>query len=313
MALDTPACLDALRDAAQHVIRFLGTSQGLLHVAQQEDQFHSGDDPIVADLDTHVEFESRLKKHPSWSTLRVWDVVGEEHIVKQPPTFEAGTRVFVVDPLDGSTAWAMARQAYCVAAMSLLAGVDGKLALECAVIATPVHTFTFVAPSDFRFGPTASRHTHDYLIHSLVPQVPVRNKSLALNGYKARDRRLVGELMRRLHDWDVVTVGGNPFTPYVILGNLTAVLNTRAQCTWDALGFLMCTATDAVVGSVDGTLVSGGAFRALFNKVALEGNVKLIPPMIVAKSETAFRQVARAFEDAVSTVGTPEFDDPWLT
>lgn len=311
MALDTPACMDALRDACQHVIRFLGTSQGLLRITLNEGEFHTGDDPIVADMDTHVEFDSRLRRHPSWSTLRVSDVVGEEHIVKQPRFFSPGERLIVVDPLDGSTAWAMARQAYCVAAMSLLSDDEGRLGLECAVIATPVHTFTYLAPGELRFGPTHAGEIHPSLVHSAVPEAAVRKRSLSLNGYKSRDRRLVIEIMRQLRDWDVVTVGGNPFTPYVILGNLTAALNTRSQCTWDALGILMCTATDVTVGALDGTVVSGQAFQRLFDRVALEGNVKLIPPMIVAKNESSFLEVARVAQDAFRVTGTPEYDEPW--
>ncbi|MFT3876742.1 MAG: inositol monophosphatase family protein [Propioniciclava sp.] len=313
--VDTLDCLEALKESSKHVIRFLETSTGMLRIAQHEGQFHTGDDPIIADKDTHLQFEERLRKSQFWPDLNIWGVVGEERIVQQPKYFTPGARVIVVDPLDGSTAWAMARQAYCVAALSLLAGRDRRLALECAVISTPVHTFTYSAESaEFCYGPTsaskgdAEAEIYDYLIQSTVPETDVRPRSLAFNGYKKQDRKFALELMRELSDWDILTMGGNPFTPYVALGNLTAVMNTRAQCTWDALGTLMCTATDAVVGTIDGTVVDGGAFNTLFNKVALEGNVKLIPPMIVAKNMDAFNIVSDAAGKAFSIAGAPMFD-----
>lgn len=312
-APDTMVCLDALKQACRHVIRFLGTSQGMLRIALSEGQFHTGDDPIVADLDTQVEFVNSLEQHPAYPLLRIWGVVGEENIVAPLDEYEPGTRVIVVDPLDGSTTWAMARQAYCVAAMSMMANSAGKLELECATIATPVHLFTYVHPGELRFGPTISSDPlkggpYDYLLQTAVPETAVRHRSLALNGYKSRDRRMVLELMRQLRDWDIVTMAGNPFTPYVIIGNLTAALNTRAQCTWDALGILMCTSTDVVVGDATGTLVSGSAFQLMFNKVAVNGNVKLIPPMIVAKNMEAYKALARVTEDVIRVIGFPDFE-----
>lgn len=298
-----------LRFAAQRVLRYLETSQAWQQLALAEDQFHTGDDPIRADAEAHQEFEVAARAHPAWNDLGVWSVVGEENILPAPAAFSEGTRVIVLDSLDGSSMWAMMRQGYCVAAMSLLANARGNLELECGVIATPVHSFT-LAGDELKFGPTFDGPRSDSLLLSTVPETDVRPKSLAINGYKARDRRLMIEIMRRLPDWDIVTNAGNPANPYVVMGSLTATVNTRYQCTWDALGVLACTTTDAVVGDLEGTIVSGPNFRHLYNRLLLEGNVKCIPPMIVAKNTERFAEVAAAVSDALREVPPPDLMEP---
>lgn len=309
MGTDSDVCASVLRFAAQRVLRYLETSQAWQQLGLAEGQFHTGDDPIRADAEAHQEFEAAARSHPAWSDLRVWSVVGEENILPPPETFSEGTRVIVLDSLDGSSMWAMLRQGYCVAAMSLLADSTGSLQLECGVIATPVHSFT-LAGDELRFGPSFDGPGNDALMLSTVPEIDVRPRSLAINGYKARDRPLILEIMRRLPDWDVVTNAGNPANPYVVMGSLTATVNTRYQCTWDALGILACTATDAVVGNLEGTIVSGPNFRHLYNRLLLEGNVKCIPPMIVAKNLDRFLEVSAAVSEALRAVPPPDLMEP---
>jgi fructose-1,6-bisphosphatase/inositol monophosphatase family enzyme len=301
-------CAEVLRHAARSVLHYLETSVEQQQLAVAPGQVHAGDDPIVADERTHAEFESAARRHPAWDELHIWGVVGEERVVDVPSSPEPGTRVFVVDPLDGSTMWATARLGYCVAAMSLLTNESGELVFECGIVATPVHTFTLIG-DELSFGATFDAKVPDSILTSATPEIyPIRPPSLAINGYKARDREAVLAVMAGLRTWDVVTLGGNLLNPYVIIGNLTATVNTRPQYTWDALGVLMCTATDAVVGTVDGTIVSGPRFREQFNRIVLTGNGKLIPPMIVAKNRERFDEVAAVLEPVVD-LWSPETAD----
>lgn len=302
---EADVCATALRFAAQGALRYLETSQAWQQMTLAEGQFHTGDDPIVADSEAHVEFERSLRAHPAWHDLHIWGVVGEENIREVPKVYRVGTRVIVLDSLDGSTMWAMMRQGYCVAALSLLAGQDGLLKLECAIVATPVHTFTLDGDGGLRFGPTFEGPELDSLMLSTVPESPLLPPSLAINGFKHRDRPFILGILSRLSDWNAVTIGGNPTNPYVVMGSLTATVNTRYQCTWDALGILMCTATDAVVGDCEGTAVAGPAFRDLFNRLLLEGNVKCVPPMIVAKNLDRFQEVAAAVTEIPFTNHDP--------
>ena len=126
-----------LRYAAQGVLRYLETSDGWRQLALAEGQFHTGDDPIVADAEAHKRFENLAAAHPAYADLRVWGIVGEENILTIPPGLAPGARVIVLDPLDGSGPWAMIRAGYCVAALALLAGSDGTLSFECAIVAGP--------------------------------------------------------------------------------------------------------------------------------------------------------------------------------
>jgi hypothetical protein len=114
--------------------------------------------------------------------------------------------------------------------------------------------------------------------------------------------------LREIPDGAFLTIGGNPVTPYVVAGDLTAAITWRAQHTWDAIAILMATKTDAVVGNLDGDVVSGTAFSDRFNQVVLTRNARLIPPMIVAKSRNRFDQlvgvVERARQEFGPTFGT---------
>jgi hypothetical protein len=285
-----------LRYAAQGALRFLENSAGWRQLSLAEDQFHTGDDPIVADAESHAQFTRFATGHPAFQELRIWGIVGEENIQAVPPRLQPGARVIVLDPLDGSWPWAMIRAGYCVAALTLIAGSDGVLKLESAIVATPTHTFTLVGDDDLRFGPTFGGPANDMTLLSTLPENELIDPSMAFGGYKTKDRETVTRIMTRLDKWSVITLGGNPVSPYVVTGGLTAAITLRPQCTWDAIGILMCTATDAVVGLTNGDMVSGSTFRDLFGKVLLTGNVRIIPPMIVAKSRDRFSALC----DAVS-------------
>ncbi len=291
-----------LRYAAQGVLRSLENSNGWRQLGLAEDQFHTGDDPIVADAEAHAQFERLAQTHPAYQELRIWGIVGEENIVRIPPRMEPGARIIVLDPLDGSRPWAMIREGFCVAALVLLTGPDGKLELESAIVAGPTYTFTLVGDDDLRFGNTFGGPRDDVALLSTLPENELIDPSLALTGYKTRDRKAVLSIMERLSHWSVITLGGNPVTPFVVVGGLTAAVTLRPQCTWDAIGTLMCTATDAAVGSLDGRMVSGSTFRSLFNIVLLTGNVRAIPPMIVAKNQERLFEVAEAVRNLVDVI-----------
>jgi hypothetical protein len=289
-----------LRFAAQGVLRFLETSDGWRQLSLAEGQFHTGDDPIVADADAHKHFENLVVTHPAYPDLRVWGIVGEENIITIPSGLTPGARVIVLDPLDGSGPWAMIRAGYCVAALSLIAGSGGILSFECAIVAGPTHAFTLIGEDELHFGPTFARPADDVALLSAIPENELIDPSVALAGYKSDDRDIVVSIMQHLGNWSIITLGGNPVTPYVLVGGLTAAVTLRPQCTWDAVGILMCTATDAVVGLLDGTLISGRTFRKLFSKVVLTGNVRIIPAVIVAKNHDRFINVSEVTQKFVN-------------
>lgn len=307
---DAQLTASVIRYAAQRVLHYLETSESWTRMNLAEGQFHTGDDPILADDEAQREFVSSARAHPAYRSLNILDIVGEENIVTLPRQYKPGARVFVLDALDGSTAWAMVRHGYCVACISLLADDSGTLRFECGVVATPVHAFTLLGYSDLKFGATFSASDNDVRLLSALPESDFRPPSLAINGFKARDRSLIVNVMSNLPRWDIVTLGGNPMNPYVVIGALTATVNTQYQCTWDALGVLMCTATDVVVGDIEGTIVSGPAFQSLFARVLLAGNVKIIPPMIVAKNPERFHEIAGIMAKATADNPPPETPAP---
>lgn len=104
--------------------------------------------------------------------------------------------------------------------------------------------------------------------------------------------------MKHLPQWSLLTLGGNPMTVHVVASGLTAAITLKRSSTWDAVGILMATATDAVVGNLEGTVVSGATFRDLFAQVLVTGNVEAIPAMIVAKNLDRFKEVAAAVQAA---------------
>jgi hypothetical protein len=231
----------------------------------------------------------------------VWGIVGEENILNIPSGLAPGARVIVLDPLDGSGPWAMIRAGYCVAALSLIAGSDGVLSFETAIVAGPTHAFTLIEEGELSFGATFKGPAEDVALLSALPENEVIDPSVALTGWKSEDRDVVNSIMQHLGNWSVITLGGNPLTPYVLVGSLTAAVTLRAQCTWDAIGILMCTATDAVVGLHDGTLVSGRTFRRLFSRVVLTGNVRIIPPVIVAKNHDRFASLSEVMQKVMKS------------
>ena len=284
-------------------LRSLEMSRGWQRILLAEGEMHLGDDPIQADEDSQEVFARVFSGHPAYRDLKVRDIIGEERL-KPAPDLAPGERLLVLDPLDGSTQWAMVRAGYCVAAMLFTARPGSRIELESAIIANPTHTFTLVAGDPLRFGPTYGKSDDDGYLLSCQPDNGVVIPSVAFTGYKPKDRRSVLTLVGQLPGWSFLTIGGNPVTPYVVAGGLTAAVTIRNQTPWDAVGILMCSKTDAVVGSLDGTVMGHRDFEQLFNKVALtHDDTRPIPPMIVAKNERSFEQIAIAVARAKEQFG----------
>jgi hypothetical protein len=197
----------------------------------------------------------------------------------------------------------MVRAGYCVAAMLFVAQSFSRIELESAVVANPIHTFTLVSREPLSFGPTYARSDEVVFLASCQPDSPVVIPSIAFTGHKPKDRGSVLALVHELPLWSFLTIGGNPVTPYVVAGGLTAAVTIRNQTPWDAIGILMCAKTDAVVGTLDGTIIGHRGFEELFNRVALTQNTRPIPPMIVAKNRQRFEEVAAAVTKARAEFG----------
>lgn len=308
---DRTAIAALLRQSAQETLRVLTTSTGWGLLQRDENEFHPGDDPIEADEEAQRAFASVWERAPASSKLRVRAVRGEENLEDLPNDLIPGDRIVVVDPLDGSKPWALFRQGYCVAAEVLRlidrVGNDHRYELSGAIVATPVDAFTLLGDDELRVGRTFDTSDSDILVTSVLPESDVMPTVFSAVAYK-RDRYHDGEqdawakvmrLTEALPSWGAVTLGGNPMFPYVVVGGLTAALTFKASTTWDTLGILMATATDAVVGRLDGQLVSGPAFRQLFAQVLLSSeNVYPIPAMIVAKSEARYREIVEGASQA---------------
>src|SRR4051794_19429917 len=109
-----------LRSAAVEALHFLTHGDASTELAAAETEFHHGDDPIKADQDAQSHFEQGARDHARYGELRIVGIVGEERI-KQIEDARRGDRVIVVDPLDGSRPWSLARIGFCVAALALIA------------------------------------------------------------------------------------------------------------------------------------------------------------------------------------------------
>jgi hypothetical protein len=95
-------------------------------------------------------------------------------------------------------------------------------------------------------------------------------------------------------------IGGNPVTPYVVTAGLTVALTLRPQVNWDAIGILLASKTDAVIGALDGTILVHETFRELFERVLLRGNARAIPAMIVAKNRDRFDETVERIAPLVT-------------
>lgn len=293
-----------MRLAAMKTLQHLETSRGWARVVLQEGELHPGDTPVEADYDAHHKFASVMNNHVASAQLAVEHIVGEEKILKSPPTVAPGSRIIVLDPLDGSTQWMMIRTGHCVSALMLLADDTGSLSVESAVVVNPVHAFTLVNNS-LMMGPTNGSSDGDIVLTSCLPDT-LEEPSLAITGFKSKDRGSFSTLIGELPGWSCLSIGGNPVTPYVIAGSLSACVTWRPQYTWDAVGILMATYTDAVVGNLDGDRVTGPAFAKVFNDVVMTQDARVIPPMIVAKDLERFEAVVLAMERARQKFG-PRF------
>jgi 3'-phosphoadenosine 5'-phosphosulfate (PAPS) 3'-phosphatase len=279
---------DVLHRAARRVLRLLGRYAADADLPTVGGGFHVGDPPIAADLAAHAAFAEELLSDPAASELAITAVVGEEHS-HAPDPVPPGGRVVVVDPLDGSWGWATLRSGYCVAALVLVANAAAELAVESAVVAAPTDTFRLTG--DLTVGPTFARTESYRRVDRVVPERPRATPSLAVAGYRVSDRPAVAELFDRLDDWSIVTLGGNPATPYVVTGGLTAALTLGPQCTWDAIGLLMAATAGAVIGTAQGRIMSATDVRRRLATVRLTANARVVPPLIVAKNRTRYAEL----------------------
>jgi hypothetical protein len=292
---DTYELARLLRSAAMASLHFLTHGDASTELASRETEFHHGDDPIQADLDAQRHFAEAVRDHAGFEAFKITAIVGEENIENVPP-HSAGARIIVVDPLDGSRPWTIARIGYCVAALLLHAPDDEKWEVEAALIATPTEAFTLLGTDLLLHGPLSGEPETDLVVGSVVPLADVMPKSLAAVAYKPEDRAAAMRIVARLPDWAFISLGGNPLTPYVVVGRLTAVVTLKPSSTWDSVGVLMAAATDAVVGDHAGQRLSGPDFRRLFAQVLLTGNVTPIPALVVAKSQDTYLEVVNAIQ-----------------
>ena len=286
-----------LRAAAVGALHYLTHGDASSELAAKETEFHHGDDPIEADKEAQRHFEEAAHDYPNLVALRVVAIVGEERI-ERLEVLQPGERVIVVDPLDGSKPWTLIRAGYCVAALVLGADSDGALTIECAIIATPTEAFTLLGTNLLLHGPLDGTPESDLVVASVVPEADWETRSWAAVAYKPEDRLSALPVAAKLPDWAFVTLGGNPMAPYVLTGRLTALVTLKATSTWDSIGLLMASCTDAVLGDHEGRLLSSPVFRGLFAQVLLEGNVTPIPKLIVAKSMSAYSLIVEAFQRA---------------
>ncbi|MHB8247188.1 MAG: hypothetical protein ACYDGN_17970 [Acidimicrobiales bacterium] len=286
-----------LRAAATGALHFLTHGDASTELAARETEFHHGDDPIQADIEAHQHFEEAARDTRGFDALSILAIVGEEKIANIPP-HRAGDRVIVVDPLDGSKPWAIARIGYCVAAIQLRALDPVHYEVETAIIATPTEAFTLI-DGLLRHGPLNGEPETDLVVASVVPETPVISRTWAAVAYKPEDRPDAMRILEQLPNWSFISLGGNPLTPYVLTARLTAAVTLKPTSTWDSVGTLMASATDAFIGDHHGNQLSGPDFTALFAQVLLEhANVAAIPKLIVAKSEDAYREIVAAIARA---------------
>jgi len=302
---DTEALCQALRACSTQTMAFLCKSDGWRTLTLEEGVFHTGDDPIEEDDSAQKVFEQLMENYESrHGDLRIHSILGEE--ANRPvPTLNPNERVILLDPLDGSKTWAACRSNFCVALLALRADATGHPRLETAMITTPLHVFTFVPPNKLYLGQLGGSAQTDALVSSVTPEAAgllfaeANTPFLAVNAYKARERKSLLAIAAALPDWHIITTAGNPVTPYVVTGGVTAALTLRSSTNWDAIGVLMAAATDAVVRQAnDGAVVYGPAFAERFNQILVEGHVYAIPPMLVAKSQARSDQVFEALSKA---------------
>lgn len=286
----------AMRYAAMETLRRLETSTGWSKVKMAEGQFHPGDIPVQADYDSHDAFVNYLEFHPAYPNLDVQNVVGEENLLRGQFRMRPHHRAVLLDPVDGSTQWAMIRTGHCVSAMMLIADAQGSVSVESAIIANPVHTFTLLH-NGVSMMPTFGKDEDQLILTSCLDEM-LSAPAFGITGFKSKDRGSFRALLRSLPTWDCLTIGGNPVTPYVFAGGLTAAITWRPQYTWDAVGILMACYTDAVVGDLDGNIVKGKEFTSRFNFIGLDRNSKVIPPMIVAKNVDRYGEVVTGIQQA---------------
>lgn len=175
---------------------------------------------------------------------------------------------------------------------NLLVGSSGRLELESAIVANPQHSFTWRADkSGFELRTTRTSDGPVAVTQSVVSESPLLSPTLAFTGFKTKDRPATLDIAKTLDDWQIMLIGGNPVTPYVVSSGLTAALSLRPQASWDAVGILLASKTDAVIGALDGTLLHHESFRTMFEQVVLEGNVHLIPALVVAKSRARYDEL----------------------
>lgn len=291
----------ALRVAARATLRYLESSSGWEKLAQVEGVFHSGDAPIRADQEAHRVFDRTVRTSSENLGDSIYAVVGEELIQPLPHSYEPGVRLIVVDPLDGSTQWSLIHSVFCVAAYCLVADQNGELKMESAVVANPQHCFTWLAnKTGFEVGLTRQDGESDWNTLDVIPEGTMSAPSIAFTGFKPKDRKALLDIAETLADWHILTLGGNPVTPYVVTGGLTAAVTLRPQAAWDALGILMASRSNAVVGALDGTILDPPTFESLFTRVVLEGNVRRIPALVVAKSEARYHEIVESLSPHVS-------------
>jgi fructose-1,6-bisphosphatase/inositol monophosphatase family enzyme len=283
---------ELLLEASEATVRHLQASDGMERITIAEGQFHSGDDPIRVDKEAHAVFDGALRRAEERNGRRtIYAIAGEEQLAAIPDGLGPGIRVVIVDPLDGSAQWSMLRSAFCVSAYSLIADQNGRMRLECAVLTDTSRYYVWSHAKGVRMGLRGDAPDRRIRLDAIVDENGLDAPSIAFTGFKPKDRPALLSVAKSFNEWNLITIGGNPVTPYVLTGSLTAAVTLRPQATWDAVGILMATQTDAVVGALDGTIVNPYSFQDIFQEIALTGNVRRVPAMIVAKNQRRFEEV----------------------
>lgn len=112
----------------------------------------------------------------------------------------------------------------------------------------------------------------------------------AVGAQRGRNR----DVLNRLTDREGIrtsTLGGSPFGPALLSGELAALVEMSPTTVFDSAHLLLAVNADAVVGTPDGRLVEAAEVRRWFTHL-VSSQHRAIPPYIAAKTETIFETIA---------------------
>lgn len=209
------------------------------------------------------------------------------------------TFVAVVDPLDGTGNWTNLGVGTAMTTIIYRKLRDELIYVGAHVVQVGWRRHWWAEPTATWRGSLGTSVEHDELVISPREARPLERSDVYIAGVGATNgrTRTFLDYLTRVEGFRTVTIGGAPLGAEVLDRELMALVECSPTTVFDSAHLMIAANTDAVVGLLDGTILSPTALEQMFLRVQ-SPKERVVEPYVLAKSAAAYNYIVAAYQNS---------------